>query len=509
VGFARLQTAAGRAARLPIRMRGLPVRSVLKTAAAVSVCALAMLRGATPATAAPAPLVLGFNDPFAFQGELGPEQRAIALTRAGEAGGSVVRLGVSWRYVDAVEPPSRADARNHGWSGYRWDDVDSEVRAVLAAGLEPLLVVNIAPDWFEGPSRPSSFQDAPLGTWNPDPEAYGDFAHALADRYGGSARDAAGAPLPRVRLFQAWNEPNLPEFLTPQSRPAARGRVAVSPGRYRRLLDAFYLSAKGVHRDNFVVAAAVGPYGDYPPLSARGRMPPAYFIRSLLCVSQTSARARRCPRVRFDAFAANTFPLKDPRTKPANPRDIRLSLESLKEPLRLAARAGTVSRTQAGRLWVTELGWDAGGPGEISLAAQARYLQMGLYLLWRDGVDTVLWYNLRDRAQPVFTWHSGLFTRGETIEADRPKPSYAAFRFPFVVVRSGRRTLAWGRAPSAGAPVVIEQADGRGGWREVARSAVGSGLVFTRTIPEPGRAQLRARQGDDTSLSSAATTATP
>jgi hypothetical protein len=482
-------------------MRGLPGASVLKMAAAISMSALAALAAATPGAAEPAPLELGFNDPFAFQGELGADQRAVALTHAKQAGGSVVRLGVSWRYVDTVEPPSRADARNHAWSGYRWADVDSEVRAVVAAGLQPLLVVNFAPEWFEGPARPS-FADAAPGTWDPDAMAYGDFAHAMATRYSGAAQDAAGAPLPRVRLYQAWNEPNLPEFLTPQARRGAHGLVPLSPAIYRRLLGAFYASAKAVHPNNFILAAGIGPFGDYPERDPRHRMPPVAFTQRLLCVSESGARARRCARVRFDAFATHAFPQADPRT-PVNDGDIRLSVDRLTRTLRLAAGAGTITSRQAGRVWTTELGWDAGGPGEIGYAAQARYLQLALYMLWRDGVDTVLWYNLRDRARQAFTWHSGLFVRGATVEADQPKPAYTAFRFPFVVVRSGARTLVWGRAPSAGSPVVIEQADGKGGWREVGRSRIGSHLVFTRTVPNPGRALLRARQDQDASLASA------
>ena len=54
--------------------------------------------------------------------------------------------------------------------------------------------------------------------WAPDPGAYGRFAVAVARRYSGQFTDPlnAGTDLPRVRLYQAWNEPNLPLFLQPQ-----------------------------------------------------------------------------------------------------------------------------------------------------------------------------------------------------------------------------------------------------------------------------------------------------
>ena len=54
------------------------------------------------------------------------------------------------------------------------------------------------------------------------------FMEALARRYSGSHRSAQGrrSPLPRVRHFEIWNEPNLAGFLSPQV--SGGRRVAVS-----------------------------------------------------------------------------------------------------------------------------------------------------------------------------------------------------------------------------------------------------------------------------------------
>lgn len=480
-----------------------PLRSSAATGCAIL---LVVLVAAAPrARAAPAPLALGLNDPVAFQGDLGPADLALELDRARQGGASLIRLGVSWRLVDTSAPADRAQARDPDWAGYRWDPVDSEVRAVTAAGMQPLLVAGSAPDWFEGPSRPPASQ-APPGAWRPSAEAFGDFAHALAARYDGTHRDAAGALLPRVRYLQAWNEPNLSEFLDPQSQ--APGRTPVSPTLYRGLLNAFAREAKAVRADDVVLSAGLGPFGDYPPFRLGGRTPPVAFARSLLCVSASGSRARRCPHLSFDAFATHAFPGEDPRRDPVNAEDLRLRVGKVTSALRLAARAGTISARQAGRVWMTELSWD-GGPGGPSYASQARFLQLGLYMLWREGVDAVLWYNLRDRAEAMFTQLSGLFARGATVAADQPKPAYAAFRFPFVAVRSNGAVRAWGRAPASAPPVVVEQDDGRGGWRRLARFDVGSGRVFLHAIRPAGHRPLRARQGSDASLPSAVTTATP
>src|SRR4029077_16662423 len=81
-------------------------------------------------------------------------------------------------------------------------------RAASARHMQVLITVFGAPTWAEGKNRPSS---APLGTWKPDPHALGQFAQALAKRYSGSFQG-----LPRVSLFEVWNEPNLSVNLTPQ-----------------------------------------------------------------------------------------------------------------------------------------------------------------------------------------------------------------------------------------------------------------------------------------------------
>ncbi len=75
-------------------------------------------------------------------------------------------------------------------------------------GLQVLLNITFAPTWAEGAGRPAS---ARPGTWRPDPAQFASFATAAARRYDGHFPDPLqpGAILPRVRYWQAWNEPNL------------------------------------------------------------------------------------------------------------------------------------------------------------------------------------------------------------------------------------------------------------------------------------------------------------
>ena len=119
----------------------------------------------------------------------------------------------------------------------------------VAHGLEPLVLTTGAPIWAEGEGRPAPVEEGPdarvgPGAWKPDAAAYGRFATALARRYSGAFKPAgAASPLPRVRRFQAWNEPNLNSYLAPQWERTTSGYRAFSPGRYRELLK--HLEALG------------------------------------------------------------------------------------------------------------------------------------------------------------------------------------------------------------------------------------------------------------------------
>ena len=161
-------------------------------------------------------LLTGFTDEPTFQ--RGEAKRQAALARVKAARGTVIRLTFNWADIAPREPPSPALARDPQWSGYDWRAPDRIVSDVAGAGLVPLFSVTKAPAWAEGPGRPRVSARVPSGSWRPSPVAFGDFAQALAARYSGRIPDPAHPDrmLPRVTYFQAWNEPNLSNFLTPQ-----------------------------------------------------------------------------------------------------------------------------------------------------------------------------------------------------------------------------------------------------------------------------------------------------
>lgn len=444
----------------------------------------------SPYAQAARPLTLGFFDPV-FVGPAPDRTRWLDATR--DAGGGIVRIGVTWALVAPTRP---ADARDPGSPEYRWLAVDAAVRDASARGLRVLLTLSGAPRWAEGGGRPAS---AVPGTWKPDPAAYEAFASAAARRYSGRFTPAgAPGPLPRVDAWQAWNEPNLDEHLAPQWSGRGAGAKPVSPTSYRALLNAMFAAVKAVDPRALVVSAGTAPYGD--PRPGGHRISPVRFVRELLCLD--ARLRRRCSATtRFDVLSHHPYGVRGPTSRALADDDVAVAdLGKLTRVLRAAERRRTALPVERHRLWVTEISWDSRPPDPqgVPAARHARWLEQALYVLWKAGVDTVTWFRIVDQApQPDFasTNQSGIYLR-----SGAAKPAATAFRFPFVGerLRSGR-TRAWGLAPHPGLVQIERRA--RGGWRVVATLRAGRNRVFAHGVRTRSPSTLRARQGDATSLS--------
>jgi hypothetical protein len=456
------------------------------------------LLGPAEALVAPAPadasrgLSTGFIEgPF-----LSPDAatRQLWLGRAIQAGASVLRFGVSW---GGIAPTRPADPANPADPAYRFAQLDALVGDAVARGFTPLLTVQGAPTWAEGGQRPPS---ATPGSWRPAPTEFGQFAAALARRYGGAFPDPAGSGvLPRVRLFQAWNEPNLDIYLSPQW----QGKKPVGALQYRSLLNAFYSGVKSVHADNTVVSAGTAPFGD-PPGGHRTR--PVQFWRAVLCLRERKGKLSRtkCPRAgraELDVLAHHPINLTTAPAKPAKNRDDASSadLGRVRRVLRAAERFRTLTPAGHRPLWATEIWWETNPLDTqfgVSPARQARFLEQALYLIWKAGGSLALNLQLADAAThaPGAVDQSGVFLAGGS-----PKPSLVAFRFPFVCDRLGRRTVrAWGKSPATGT-VVIERARGAR-WQPIRSVQVGQGQVFTTRLRFRGKRRLRATLAGESSL---------
>lgn len=457
---------------------------------------LLLLAACAPAGAsAAAGLSLGFFDPMFVSADA--SERAPWLGRAVDSGADIVRIQIPWVAPDTPARPAGFDPRDPSDPGYAFSRADAAVVDAAARGLRVLVSFSGAPRWAEGPGRPAA---AEAGSWRPDPQALEEYGAALARRYSGSFPDPArpGRMLPRAHAFQVWNEPNLSRHLTPQY---SRGRT-FAPAHYRRMLSAFYRGVKAQSPAALVVSAGTAPFGD-PGVNGR-RIMPAHFVREMLCLRSSRGRLRgtRCPApAHFDVLSHHPYSVGSPRRRALNADDVSIpDLGKLTRLLRAAERSGGALPRRRHRLWVTEVSYDSSPPDPqgVPAARHARYLEEAFYLLWRQGVDTITWFRIRDQLpEPSYaaTNQSGVY-----LADGQPKPAQRAFRFPFVTEPAGRRSLrAWGRAPVPG-PVRIERRTGDG-WRLVRTVQGRAHGTFLASVAVPRGTRMRARVGDATSLS--------
>ena len=88
-----------------------------------------------------------------------------------------------------------------------------------------------------GPGVPPGTSSGFVGSWEPSAKEYGLFVQAVGKRYDGHyTPPGESAPLPAVRFWSIWNEPNYGAQLAPQA--VDNSTVEVSPLLYRELLDA-------------------------------------------------------------------------------------------------------------------------------------------------------------------------------------------------------------------------------------------------------------------------------
>jgi len=431
-----------------------------------SVLALALLLSASAQAGRPSKFVTGVS---------GVESSdSLALQRVSSANATFVQVVLDWAEIGPRAEPGGWHPSDPADPAYDWSTADEEVSAAVQAGLTPMVLVDRAPEWAQ---RCKTKQTVGTQLCEPKAGAFASFAKAAAARYSGAFQG-----LPRVRYWQALNEPNLHLFFNPQFR---HGRP-VSPHLYRTLLNAFYRAIKAVDRSNVVIAAGLGPVA-VPHLVVG----PMRFTRLLLCMDEHNrpSRSKACKGgVHFDIFDVHPYTTGGPTHK-GNRDDVQIGdLAKLRSLLKAADRAGRIEGMYRHTpLWITEFSWDTNppDPGALPMKLAARWTARAMFEAWRVGVDHFFWFSLRDDpAGPGYaqTVQSGLYQRGATVADDTPKLTLDVFRFPFVALPATGGFGFWGRTPTSGpGPVRIEVRDKKGGWRTVKTvHARASGLFLGR-----------------------------
>jgi len=312
-------------------------------------------------------------------------------------------------------------------------------------------------------------------------------------RYDGTYPDPArpGEVLPRVAIYEVWNEPTLPKFLTPQW----RGKEPKSPQIYRRMLNSFAENARAVQPDVKIIAGAMSPYGDGP---GGLRMYPMRFLRELVCLrgKRTLRPIPACERPSFDILSSHPIsPFGGPRVHAADPQDLAIAdLGELRRILRAGERLGTLAPAPPRPLWVTEYWWETPPetqPGRPSLRRQARWIAEAQLLFWKQRVPVGMLFQVIDEAFDPdehwsMSWQTGLYFHG-----GGAKPSLAAARFPVAAERRGRsRVYVWTRPPESG--TLTFQRRVKGTWRQVARVEARAGVPLGRAVRMRHGGRLRA-----------------
>jgi hypothetical protein len=462
---------------------------------AIVAAALLLANLVSGADATPS-LTIGFSaDPALVAGT--SSTRAPWITRALEVGAGIVRMNVNWAQVAPVKRPPGFQADNSASAGYNWRSVDGPVRELTANGLQVLMTILDAPTWAEGPHRPSS---AAPGSWRPSANQLALFAEAAARRYSGRFRDPSDRAtfLPRVRYWQAWNEPNLSIDLAPQWTRSGRGFKPASPAMYRQMEDDFYRVVKGVSSSNFVLLGGTAPFGDPP---GGQRISPVTFYQSLFCLSPELLSIHCAdPDIYFDGIDHHPYSIGGPLQPALDADDVSVpDMYKITRVLRAGERTGSVLPRGSKALWVTEMSWDSSppNPNGVPVQQQARWYEQAMYVLWREGVDAVLWLQIVDDP-PIPNY--GTTSQGGLFYLDgSPKPSATAVSFPFVTSRiNSSHVWVWGRAPTAGVLTVEVQLAGQ--WVVVRRLKVRTHQVFLTKLTLGGAAVLQAQVGGQTSL---------
>jgi len=140
-----------------------------------------------------------------------------------------VKQSIAWRDIEGLEKGK-----------YDWYDTDRMVRAVHRAKLNMIARIDHQPFWSQVPNTEPLENAPPENLQN-----FGDFCHALADRYKG-----------RIRAYQVWNEPNLAREW---------GNQQPDPVRYTEMLRLCYLGIKTADPQALVISAGMAPTGSGLP----------------------------------------------------------------------------------------------------------------------------------------------------------------------------------------------------------------------------------------------------
>lgn len=321
--------------------------------------------------------------------------------------------GTQWAVSRGAKPTDPSDP---GDPAYDWSLYDRLMRYAATYQIKVVFSILFTPKWANGgkartvaPTNASELED---------------FAAAAAQRYSGlyvppswqqqPTLESPTEPLPAVKFWTAWNEPNNPVFLTPQYVKSGGKWVVESAIQYAKICNAVYtgIHSAGVSGEK-VACGVTAPKGNDAPATSRASVDPLSFLIA----------AKKAGMKRFDVYAhhpyyaaANESPTYVPTGKTAR----RIQMGNINVLL------AEISKLYGPKhLWITEYGYQTNPPDKsfgVSYAKQAAYLTQ-VYAMARKNprIDMFLWFLIKDEPS-LGGWQSGL----ETVSGKK-KPAWNAF----------------------------------------------------------------------------------
>jgi hypothetical protein len=326
-------------------------------------------------------LTLGYPDDFGF--------RTLADLRA-----DVVRMNLYWNRVATSRP---RNPRNPNDPAYDWSAYDTALERADRHGIEVMLTIFGTPEWASGKTRAKqSYRYAPRRMSD-----LRDFATAAAKRYR------------QVDLWTAWNEPNAPNFLKPQSVKRRGEWVFRSPQIYARICNAVVTGVNRVQTRDKVACGVLNPRGELEANGGRREsVAPLVFLRLM---KQAGARP--------EVFAYHPYsPSKKISPTKKVKSEATVTLGSIDKIVKAVNRAWGKRM----RIWVTEYGYQTNPPDRhfgVSWKRQAQWMRIAFNRMRKNTrIDLALWFQLKDDSR-LAGWQAGVISTH-----DVRKPSYQAFR---------------------------------------------------------------------------------
>jgi hypothetical protein len=334
----------------------------------------------------------------------------------------IVRVNLYWGGVLGVARERPKNGANPEDPAYEWARYDAAVLAASQRGVRVAFTIFGTPWWANG--------GEPQNRAPQNAQRLKEFAYAAAFRYSGRYSRPDGTVLPRVALWIAWNEPNLPLGLKPQWRRLGGRWVVQSARDYARICNAVY---EGVHltllRGQKVACGVTAARGNNAPGTKRPSTSPIGFLRA----------AKAAGMRNFDAYAHHPYagdPAFRPSARPRNPRAITMAnIGKLIDEVTILYGEKPI--------WITEYGYETSPPDRIfgvSWKRQATYMREAYAMARRNPrVDMLLWFLVRDEGR-MTGWQSGLVSA-----TGRRKPAFYEFQRLAQGIRRHQRAMVFRR----------------------------------------------------------------